>query len=160
MFWGISTQRLLSGLRSIEWLYVMIGMIGFNKERLVIFRWLAPCLEWRFGHASVEAAWVSYRPRQCRISPKKNKICQTSMKKIRQVVCDLRTSSRTYAVGLPTASNDSMLWTLWLVSTNNFWCRSWAFVLLIYALETFFHAIEILLFYPNLSHPNDMILSS
>jgi hypothetical protein len=57
MIWLTFAWRLLSVLRSIEWLYVTspvtIGMIGFNKYLLVIFRqkdWLAPSLEWRFGH--------------------------------------------------------------------------------------------------------------
>ncbi len=113
--------------------------VGSPQHRMIV------C--WRFGHGSAEAAWVSCRPKQCLTSTKKNKIYQISMKKIKQLSCDRRTSSRTYAVGLPTASNDSMLWTLWLVSTNTFWCRRWAFVLLHYALESFVHAIEVLLFY-------------
>jgi hypothetical protein len=53
-----SAWRLLSVLSSIEWLYVIneltISTIGLKKYLLVIFRqkdWLAPSLEWRFGHA-------------------------------------------------------------------------------------------------------------
>jgi hypothetical protein len=63
---------------------------------------LAQILEWRFGHALVEAALVTYRPKQCELLTKKNQFCQILTKKNNQIVIlrsaeDIRPA---FAVGL------------------------------------------------------------